>query len=85
MCSRKIKLDSDVCQAKINNDRCLRFTYDLLINPYILFFFLLLLCKERTTLTTILLGVASKGRAPKTGVAGALPLLHAFSYDVSEI
>jgi hypothetical protein len=30
------------------------------------------------------LGVTSSGRAPSTGVAGALPLLHAFSYEVSE-
>jgi hypothetical protein len=35
-------------------------------------------------LTTILEGVSSRARVPRTGVAGALPLLHAFSYDVSE-
>lgn len=35
-------------------------------------------------LTTMRLGVTSSGRAPSTGVAGALPLLHAFSYEVSE-
>lgn len=35
-------------------------------------------------LTTIRLGVTSRGLAPKTGVAGALPLLQAFSYEVSE-
>jgi hypothetical protein len=34
-------------------------------------------------LTTILEGVSSRARVPRTGVAGALPLLHAFSYDVS--
>lgn len=35
-------------------------------------------------LTTIRFGVTSRGRAPSTGVAGALPLRHAFSYEVSE-
>lgn len=40
--------------------------------------------KKLKLLTTILFGVTSSGLAPRTGVAGALPLLHAFSYDVSE-
>jgi hypothetical protein len=38
---------------------------------------------ELLELTTILEGVSSRARVPRTGVAGALPLLHAFSYDVS--
>jgi hypothetical protein len=34
---------------------------------------------EILKLTTILEGVSSRARVPRTGVAGALPLLHAFS------
>lgn len=43
-----------------------------------------LMRKRSNLLTTILFGVTSRGRAPSTGVAGALPLRQAFSYDVSE-
>jgi hypothetical protein len=42
-----------------------------------------ILQEELLQLTTILEGVSSRARVPRTGVAGALPLLHAFSYDVS--
>jgi hypothetical protein len=46
-------------------------------------FIIAILKHQLPELTTILEGVSSRARVPRTGVAGALPLLHAFSYDVS--